>query len=134
MIINILLFIYRETMGEKVVNVSVTPNGYADAVASRQYVNKNNEIEVKEYFVLPEERQIKMKTFIDILEKRIDYSGVFYLQEQNSNLTRNFGELLSDIDSEVAWAREAFNEAPDAINLWIGDSSAVTSRKSDFNF
>lgn len=50
-----------------------------------------------------------------------------YIQRQNSNLTEDFGELLLDVEKEVAFASEAFNKSPDAVNFWMGDARAVTS-------
>ncbi|KAJ9586024.1 hypothetical protein L9F63_020321, partial [Diploptera punctata] len=121
----------RELIGSKSVKVAVTPNGYSDSIGLKYVTNKRNELVPKEYFVLPEERNMTMSYFIDILQRREKYSGIFYLQEQNSNLTKNFQELLPDIESEIPWASEAFGEAPDAVNLWIGDSRAVTSLHKD---
>lgn len=52
-----------------------------------------------------------------------------YIQKQNSNLTEDFGELLSDVEPEVDFASQAFNKRPDAVNFWMGDERAVTSSK-----
>lgn len=65
----------------------------------------------------------------------IDYSYVVffrdnyvcYIQKQNSNLTLDFAELLDDIGKEIDWASISFNEKPDTVNFWMGDSRAVTS-------
>lgn len=54
---------------------------------------------------------------------------VAYIQKQNSNLTKEFPELLTDISSDVPWANEAFENVPDAVNFWMGDERAVTSCK-----
>jgi len=45
-------------------------------------------------------------------------------------LTKEFPELLSDLD-DLSWAREAFGAAPNASNIWIGDSRSVTSLHKD---
>ena len=60
------------------------------------------------------------------------YSGVFYLQSQNNNINQYFPELLKDIGKEIPWATEAFNDQPDAVNLWIGDGRAVSSCEFKF--
>lgn len=53
----------RNRIGDKVVTVAVTPNGYADA--------PNNG-----YFVMPEERSMKFGDFLDIINNPKQYSGV----------------------------------------------------------
>ena len=109
----------RKTLGGKLVNVAITPNGYADGLASD---GKN------EYFVMPEECQMSMKTFLDVLDDKGNY--VHYIQQQNSNLTEEFPELIDDLDCNLlSFAKEAFNKEPDAINFWMGDCRAVTSSK-----
>lgn len=85
----------RETIGDTEVTVAVTPNGYADAV----YEGK---------FVMPEERLMTFNTFLDIMEKKTDSQGVFYVQKQNSNLTDEFEELSHDVEPHIAWATKAF--------------------------
>ncbi|KAL1491669.1 hypothetical protein ABEB36_012231 [Hypothenemus hampei] len=105
---------------EKIVTLTVTPNGYADGVAQFQE---------ESHFFLPEEVQMKFKDFLTHLkEKRNNY--VTYIQQQNSNLTENYPELLPDIE-EFKWASKAFNKKPDAINFWMGDQRAVSSMHKD---
>lgn len=74
--------------------------------------------ENREYFVLPEEQTMKMEEFLN----KLDESGnqnVYYIQKQNSNLSKDFHELLSDIDMQtLKFAFEAFNKEPDAMNFW----------------
>lgn len=98
--------------GDKLVTVSVTPSGRADAVHGTR-------------FVLPAEEKMELSAFLDVMEDPAERRGVHYVQTQNSNLTSELGELLGDVE-EPAWAREAFGE-PDAINFWMGDERAVTS-------
>ena len=97
-------------MGNKLVTVAVTPNGYADAVCDG-------------VFTLPEEIQMPLTNFLDILEqheqisdgnwigsKHLKYSSqsVYYLQKQNSCLTTEFLDLLGDVENYFPWAEEAF--------------------------
>ena len=96
--------------------VAVTPTGYADAVEA-------------DLFLMPEERNIKMSRFLDIIENPALASGVFYIQKQNSNLTEEFEEIIEDVEGEIPWASEAFGKKPDAVNFWMGDKRAVTSSK-----
>lgn len=55
--------ICRKTVGKKEVSVAVTPNGYADA--------PNNG-----YFVMPEERTMQLASFLEVMEKPGNHSGV----------------------------------------------------------
>jgi hypothetical protein len=114
----------RSYLGEKLVTVAVTPNGYADAIATDYG-------KLSEYFVTPEERVMPMSEFLNALENSDQYPGVFYIQRQNSNLTEDFAELVPDVGSDVPWATEAFGHEPEAANIWIGDKRAVTSMHKD---
>ena len=93
--------------------MTVTPNGYADAVTNG-------------YFVLPEEKVMPMEQFLQSLEKPIS-NRVHYIQKQNSNLTEEFPELIADSAEEIQWASELFGSKPDAVNFWMGDERAITS-------
>ena len=108
----------RQKIGHRTVTVSVTPNGYADAV-------------VGDKFVMPEERETKFSKFLDILEGKIQDRGIFYVQKQNSNLTDEFQELCAEAASDIPWATEAFGKNPDAVNFWMGDKRAITSMHKD---
>ncbi|XP_058018012.1 bifunctional peptidase and (3S)-lysyl hydroxylase JMJD7 isoform X1 [Ahaetulla prasina] len=108
----------RRIMGSKLVSVAVTPNGYADAV-------------YQDWFVMPEERHMPFSAFLDILEKKITSPGVFYVQKQCSNLIEEFPELIGDVEPEIPWMSEALGKKPDAVNFWLGESSAVTSLHKD---
>lgn len=105
-----------QRLGDSEVTVTVTPDGLADSA-------------VGEMFMMPEERGMKMADFIERLNVT-KQNEVFYIQKQNSNLTDEFKEVFSDVDSEINWASEAFGKKPDAINFWMGDERAVTSSKS----
>lgn len=109
-------------MAEKRVTVAVTPNGYADGISSSHPSGK-------EYFVMPEERAMSMEEFVCRLDDGAAADGhVHYIQKQNSNLIEDFPELHGDVDeSTLAFASEAFNKRPDAVNFWMGDKRAITS-------
>lgn len=104
--------------------VAVTPNGYADAVSDDG-----------EYFMLPEERQVKFSEIVDALDQRecneaeTDDSPVLYMQQQNSNLLGEMKDLVGDVPSHIDWATEAMGQSPDAANFWMGDGRAITSSK-----
>ncbi|XP_076308025.1 bifunctional peptidase and (3S)-lysyl hydroxylase Jmjd7-like isoform X2 [Tachypleus tridentatus] len=108
----------RDKIGQKEVTVAVTPTGYGDAVCDG-------------YFVMPEERKMTMNSFINILEGHGQDNYVYYIQKQNSNLTEEFEELVSDVAMELSWATSAFGVEPDAVNFWMGDKRAVTSMHKD---
>ena len=82
-------------MGENQITVAVTPDGYADAVRDDK-------------FVMPEEREMTMGQFLDILESPNEHSGVFYVQKQNSNLTEEFEDLNDDVEPHIPFATNAF--------------------------
>ena len=108
-----LSFFNRTHFGKKNVTVTVTPNGYADAVTDG-------------YFVLPLEKVVPFENFLGSLDQPTA-DRVYYIQKQNSNLTEEYPELVADSAAELTWATEAFGSKPDAINFWMGDERAITS-------
>ncbi|KAK9888740.1 hypothetical protein WA026_000967 [Henosepilachna vigintioctopunctata] len=110
---------FKNKLSDKLITVAVTPNGYADGIANYD----------GDYFVLPEEKTMKMAEFLDTLEHpKKNY--VCYIQKQNSNL-HDFPEISKDIGNGFKWATEAFGEEPDNINFWMGDLRAITSMHKD---
>ncbi|XP_030375593.1 bifunctional peptidase and (3S)-lysyl hydroxylase Jmjd7 [Scaptodrosophila lebanonensis] len=109
-----------EALNDRFVDVAITPNGFADGLATESGV---------EFFVLPLETQMPLSHLIQRLD---DPTGpVCYIQKQNSNFF-DFPELTKDIDvKDLAFAQQCFNKEPDAINFWMGDSRAVTSMHKD---
>ena len=57
--------------------------------------------------------------------------SVKYAQTQNDNLRGEYASLFNDVDAEIPWARIALGQPPDAINMWIGNSSSVTALHRD---
>ncbi|XP_070697918.1 bifunctional peptidase and (3S)-lysyl hydroxylase JMJD7 [Pempheris klunzingeri] len=108
----------REKVGSKVISVAVTPNGYADAVSGDR-------------FVMPEERPMSFSSVLDVIEGKVQHSGVLYVQKQCSNLLQELPELTADVDSHVSWMSTALGKSPDAVNFWLGEESAVTSLHKD---
>ncbi|XP_052741408.1 uncharacterized protein LOC112056946 [Bicyclus anynana] len=113
---------FRKTLGEKKVTVALTPNGLADGITQ--------DLNGTEYFVMPQEVQMSMSEFLDMLEAKRD-NLIPYIQRQNSNLTEDFSELMVDVEQDVSFASQAFNKKPDAVNFWMGDERAVTSMHKD---
>jgi len=96
----------------------VTPNGFADSI-------------VDKLFVQPEKRKMKLNSFFDILEAPNKYNGIYYVMHQNSNFTTEFAPLWNDVDTSLSWANETFQLKPEAINIWIGENRSVSSMHKD---
>eukprot|EP00124_Ichthyophonus_hoferi_P003429 Ihof_evm2s296 gene=Ihof_evmTU2s296 len=113
-----------DTMKDKIMPIAVTPNGRADAVT---------DMNGKEYFMLPEDRDMTMGEFLKLLHnQQVDETSlVYYLQQQNNNFRVRFEELKDDVDPDISWATEAFGKDPDAVNLWIGSDASVSSMHKD---
>lgn len=111
----------QSTLNDKVVDVAVTPNGYADGLAKQ---------DGEEYFVLPMETKMPLS---ELLQRLDDPMGaVHYIQKQNSNFSEDFPELAGDIvSSDLDFAQQCFNKPPDAVNFWLGDERAITSMHKD---
>lgn len=88
-------------MGDQRVVVSITPNGYADAIHG-------------DLFVTPFEQELLFSDFLAILNNQIpDHcpEGVYYIQQQNSNFTLDqFSTLRNDAEGDISWATEAFGK------------------------
>jgi hypothetical protein len=67
-----------------------------------------------------------MNKFLKSLENPV-VNRVHYIQTQNSNLTKEFAELIADSADEIEWASTLFGTKPDAVNFWMGDERAITS-------
>jgi len=50
---------------------------------------------------------------------------------ENDNLRDEYSALYDDVEADIAWARVALEQEPDAINLWIGNSRSVTALHRD---
>lgn len=115
---------YSSSYGDKKVQIAVTPNGLADGIAEKYPENEK-------YFVLPEEQIMTFAHFLDQLDDK-NSPNVLYLQKQNSNLSEDFPELMTDIDiNTLNFATESFNKTPEAINFWLGEDRAITSMHKD---
>ncbi|KAF8470130.1 cupin-like domain-containing protein [Kalaharituber pfeilii] len=104
--------------------VAETPLGNADSVVT-------NEVDKREYFVKPHTTQEPFADFLEYLQKDTPESSdiVKYAQSQNDNLHGEFSCLLPDIIEEIPWASAL--GAPEAINLWIGNSRSTSALHKD---
>ncbi|XP_036326241.1 bifunctional peptidase and (3S)-lysyl hydroxylase Jmjd7 [Rhagoletis pomonella] len=110
----------EQMLGNKLLDVTTTPNGYADGLAKQDET---------EYFVLPLEEKMCMREFLERLD---DPTGaIHYIQKQNSNFTTDFPELADDINvNDLNFAEKCLNTPP-LVNFWMGDERAVTSMHKD---
>jgi jumonji domain-containing protein 7 len=116
--------------GAPPVAVNVTPGGRGDAVHARPEHGG-------EVFVLPQESRMPFAAFLDALDASSDAADadtdadVPYVSAQNGSLHADFAPLVADVPASLPWAEEAFASPPDAVNLWIGNSRAVTTFHCD---
>ncbi|KAF8591403.1 Clavaminate synthase-like protein [Ramaria rubella] len=117
-------------MHDAPISVAATPPGQgADALA----LGPHGET----YFTEPHTVKMSMPAFLDRLTSpnQHDPPETLYLQSQNGNLYPTepceLAPLRADVPPDVPWATDALGRAPDAVNLWIGDSRSVTSVHSD---
>jgi jumonji domain-containing protein 7 len=110
----------KQKAGNAEVTVDVTPSGYGDHVVDDKY------------FVKPLEKKMKFGDFLDIIEGNKKSHGVYYVQHQNSNFTKEFSTLLQDVPPEIEeWGELIFGNPPDAVNLWIGTPNSVSTMHKD---
>lgn len=64
------------------------------------------------------------------LRFRTDAENMLF-ETENDNLRDEYSSLHMDVESDVSWAHVALGRSPDAINLWIGNSSSVTALHKD---
>ena len=113
---------FRQKCGCRSVTVTLTPDGYADAIKK----GKDGD----DLFVMPHEMKMTVGELLDELQSPLT-NRVAYYQMQNSNMTDDdeWSSLMDDV-AEIEWAAQAFGSRPDAINFWMGDHRAVTSSKN----
>ncbi|CAM9872984.1 unnamed protein product [Discosporangium mesarthrocarpum] len=113
----------REQQGIEV-TVNVTPNGMGDSLIEQDGGGM--------MFVKPEERRMAFEAFADMLSNPLEHrGGIPYYSQQNDCLRTEFPKLAEDVPPFLDFAKEAFRNEPDAVNLWIGDERAVSSLHKD---
>ncbi|CAM9247938.1 unnamed protein product [Choristocarpus tenellus] len=112
----------RQEQAKLEVTVNITPDGRGDCV-----VEQDGAL----VFVKPEERRMTFDTFVDLISNTSGHCGVPYLSHQNDCLRADFPVLARDVEPCLGFAKEAFGNEPDAVNLWIGDDRAVSSVHKD---
>ncbi|KAH6892009.1 putative pla2g4b [Thelonectria olida] len=112
------------------VNVAVTPFGNADAPTP----HSGSESLV---FAKPHYEDQPFGEFLEyVVRHETDpdfplHAEVRYAQTQNDNLRDEYITLFSDVQRDIPFARIALDKAPDAVNLWIGNSKSVTALHKD---
>ncbi|KAK7403938.1 hypothetical protein QQX98_010269 [Neonectria punicea] len=112
------------------VNVAVTPYGNADAPTT----HPDHDSPV---FAKPHYEDQPFDQFLEYVvrhETDPDFpldAEVRYAQTQNDNLRDEYITLFSDVQKDIPFARIALDKAPDAVNLWIGNSKSVTALHKD---
>ncbi|KAI7901958.1 JMJD7-PLA2G4B protein-like protein [Cokeromyces recurvatus] len=114
----------RSKMGETIVTVAVTPNGYADAVTY-------DPITDKDYFAMPYEDHMTFNSFLDIMEGKVTSDNANYISLQNGSLPIEYSAIEKDVDPDITWCSEALGKKPDAVNFWFGDEKSSTSLHKD---
>lgn len=119
----------KSVMEGQTVNVSLTPHGNADSVIS---LPSGGSI-----FVKPYERDEDFSSVLDAISKQNlhpdDSNGppIRYAQTQNDNLRAEYTSLFTDVPPSIPFARVALEQAPDAVNFWLGSSASVTALHKD---
>lgn len=124
-----------DCMGGAKISVNVTPDGRGDALLSTDGWDvsgiRNDEERPGEVFVQPEERQMTLREFADMLERPAAIHGdahaslrppVPYVSRQCSSLLEEFPALLGDCASEMPFASEALGKPPDAVSTLVNES------------
>lgn len=108
-----------EKMEQQRCTCTFSSNGRADSVQS---------LPQGDVFLLPDNREMTLPEFIKIFRDSKAAGSPFVpsVQYQNDNMTE-FGCLRNDFDASFPWAFHAFSAAPEAVNLWIGDSRSSTT-------
>jgi jumonji domain-containing protein 7 len=116
-------------MGEKLISVAVTPNGY---IPTFLFYRRADAL-LGDKFVVPMTVEMTLAEFFS--RSREDRTSVYYIQAQNSSLSSEFAELLIDLENGAdlpSFAKHIFlDEKPEALNIWIGGERSVTSLHKD---
>ncbi|SPO00674.1 related to phospholipase [Cephalotrichum gorgonifer] len=116
-----------EAMRGMRVNVAVTPRGNADAPTR----TADGDLVLAK----PHEEERDFEEFLDYVisqEKNPSSKGeIRYAQTQNDNLRDEYSPLAPHLPASPPFAHIALDRAPDALNLWIGNSRSVTALHRD---
>jgi len=144
----------RETLIDGPVTVSVTGDGYADAVRwlahepghangnSSNVINGSGAVGAGDFvFATPFELRLPFASVLDYLTSTKSASAkppeptrpVAFCQLQNDCLRGpEYRALLADVpDVAPSWAAPVLGSAPEAVNFWMGTHASVTTMHSD---
>ena len=106
------------------IDVSVTPNGWADSIGK---------LDQTDIFLLPEQKTMTFPELYNKLQRQNKSSTQFhYYQKQNSSLSLECDYLLKNknVPKSVPLGDKVF-ESLDAINIWLGSSESISSIHKD---
>lgn len=144
----------REILIDEDVTVSVTGDGYADAVRwlahehgctnenSSDVVNGSDAVGAGEFvFATPFELRLPFASVMDYLTSTTPCSAkpleqarpVAFCQLQNDCLRGpEYRALLADVPDVIpSWAAPVLGSTPEAVNFWMGTHASVTTMHSD---
>lgn len=111
----------KDKMQNREVTVCVTPRGVIDEI-------------LESFLVRPSRIQLAYNTFSDIVFDRCrhkDREGVYYVQDQASNLTNEFFAVKNDVSECLGLGEKLLSPNP-IRNIWIGQSGSQSSLHFDF--
>lgn len=116
----------HDKVGQNSIEVTVTPDGRADAVLNVDG-HPNDKV-----FVRPEVVKTNVSTLLDkCVSKQLLNSGIPYYSAQNSCLTQDVPQLQQDL-GELPFLGHVFDKHDcSAVNIWIGDDRSVSTLHSD---
>ncbi|OAQ77666.1 phospholipase A2 protein family [Purpureocillium lilacinum] len=120
----------KAALAGEFVNVAVTPHGNAD---SPTFSPAHQRLVLAK----PHEESQSFDKFLDyVIDQETDPAFPLdaetrYAQTQNDNFRDEYLTLFPDAQKDIPFARIALQKAPDAINLWIGNSKSVTATHKD---
>ncbi|KAL6655356.1 hypothetical protein ACP70R_006182 [Stipagrostis hirtigluma subsp. patula] len=109
------------------VSLHLTPDGRADALAPHPRRPGSSKC-----FASAHVRRVDFPTAARLIRRSDPAAGVVaYAQQQDDCLRGEYAAVAGDVDAHVPWASEALGCLPEAVNLWVGNASSVTSFHKD---
>lgn len=120
----------KSVMEGQTVNVSLTPHGNADSVVS---LPSGGSVFVKPYEIDEDFSSVLDAISVQGLRSSSEPTAtpIRYAQTQNDNLRAEYTSLFSDVPPSIPFARVALEQAPDAVNFWLGSSESTTALHKD---
>ncbi|KAJ6438698.1 phospholipase A2 protein family [Purpureocillium lavendulum] len=127
----------KSALQGETVNVAVTPHGNISAFSRNADSPTFSPAHQRLVLAKPHEESQPFDEFLDYVVRQ-ETDPAFppdaetrYAQTQNDNFRDEYLSLFPDAQKDIPFARIALQKAPDAINLWIGNSKSVTATHKD---